>query len=974
MAAQAKKSLRGSSDDILDDLLGSEDEPSVKSTRASQAAGSSSGRAWNPSVQTSKKSVLEDDFYSKLAVEAAEGSSTSDVQSLGDVDDLAAEILGIPEPGSGPLKTPMKGPGISDSSRGAEKTTRKLPAAGKDLLSDKEQDAPKKAAPTSSKSSCDRKPEESKGKESPQTPLRTTAPAQRRKELMFEDDNDDDMLEALGFGSGKKEEKLRPARSMLDELFGGGSAAKVLEELNTGERRDFKQDEKSQKQPEKKECWDKEDLIFGEYQPSMGSRPSRRQSVSRFTAENMGEPKAEPRSKPSPPASQSPVRRRGSRANWLGLKDEDFFDSELPSPVKTSSTVGITPSPASQLPAAEEAAAKTGPEEQEDWLMAALARKRAQAQAKAEKREAEPLEAMGEWPCPRSPLSQPAASPAAAQPAAAPQDTAAGTGGSRGLVPWLSTVKPASVSPSDTAKEDPSGDDNTMVPTPSLPGEKEIPDPAPLTQTEKSPAGVCLSPSPQAEAPALDVLPEKRLGAPAAQLCEETSGCRAELLSVKAHVAELEGKVQTLEMLQEEQKLLLESVQRQHQEDQDLLKSTHRTLMKVQEETHRQQEDMLRWQKEQLLAQMEKQRQDAEQERAELLEQHRLDLEQLREMQRASVQKLWKDYEEQIQHLKWLKEREMDVVTSAISHIRSLNGDMDLHDLDCKVEATHHSASQELATKAQQWDKQLRMLRDRLSQQQKDREEEWMRLQELAAKREARLDEQTRLMEREQAELKIRGQELKAKEEQLRKDQERLDEAWKELWMEKEKVNDAVLHVELQEEEVEKLLAQKIAEAHRIELEHQARLQDVLQNLEQLKQQQQQRLHQGSVPSAQDLGAPSNGPSSAMAELSRVLWVGRDVLGRSTQSAVPLTAAAPWAPVPDVPPLVETPPRHRFRDIGEVMAVADRALLSAQVQTLRFHIQKEKYLLENEKLFKSMKKAPCNTSSPLASRPSFSGL
>lgn len=35
-------------------------------------------------------------------------------------------------------------------------------------------------------------------------------------------------------------------------------------------------------------------------------------------------------------------------------------------------------------------------------------------------------------------------------------------------------------------------------------------------------------------------------------------------------------QVQTLEMLQEEQKLLLESVQRQHQEDLDLLKSTHR--------------------------------------------------------------------------------------------------------------------------------------------------------------------------------------------------------------------------------------------------------------------------------------------------------------------------------------------------------------------------------------------------------------
>lgn len=56
-------------------------------------------------------------------------------------------------------------------------------------------------------------------------------------------------------------------------------------------------------------------------------------------------------------------------------------------------------------------------------------------------------------------------------------------------------------------------------------------------------------------------------------------------------------------------------------------------------------------------------------------------------------------------------------MTQSVSHrgdpaltplYRSLNDDMDLHDLDCKVEATHHSASQELATKAQQWDKQLR--------------------------------------------------------------------------------------------------------------------------------------------------------------------------------------------------------------------------------------------------------------------------
>ncbi|XP_065504176.1 fas-binding factor 1 [Caloenas nicobarica] len=990
----------GSVDDILDDLLGSDDEPSVKSTRASQAAGSSGGRARNPSVQTSKKSFLEDDFYSKLAVEAAEGSSASDtdVQSLGDMDDLDAEILGIPKPGSGPWKTPMKGPGKCDSSRGAVKTKGKLPTPGKDLadpladlLSDKEQDAPMKAGPTSSKSSCDRKPEESKGKEPLQTPLRTTAPVQRRKELMFEDDDDDDLLEALGFGSHRKEQELRPAHSKLDELFGRGSAAKVLEEPGTGERKEFKLDEKFQKQPEKEEGRDKEDLVFGEYQPSMGSRPSRRQSV-RFSAENTCEPKTEPRSKPSPPASLNPVRRRGSGGDWLGLKDEVFFDSEPPSPVKTS-MVGVSPSPASQLPAAEEAAAaKTGPQEQEDWLMAALARKKARALAKAEEREAKPLEAAGEGPRPRSPLSQPtASSAAAAQQAAAPQDTAASTDGSRGPVPWLSTAKPASVNPSETAKEDPSGDANAMVPTALLPGEEEIPSPAPLTQ---------------AEAPALDVLPEKRLGAPTAQLCEETSGCRAELLSAQARVAELESQVQTLEMQLAEQKLLLERVQQRHQEDLDLQKNTHRTLMKVleetyeqREETYRQREEMLRWQKEQLLAEMEQRRQDAEQERAELLEQHQLALDKLREMQRASVLKMRKDQEEQLQHLKWLKEQEMDAVTSAFSHTRSLNGVTDLHDPSCKVKAIHHSTSQELATEAQQWDTQLRMLQDRLSQQQKDMEEERRWLRELAAKTEARLDKQTRLLEQERVELKMRSQELKAKEEQLGKDQERLDEAWKELRMEKEKVNDAALHVQQQEEEMEntnKLLAQKIAEARRIESEHQATLQDMLQNLEQLKQ-QQERLHQGSVPSASPLGLglPGQGSEALLTAFSPFLpGLRKEKPSRTCPRRQPereellkhpatsLTAAqdlsAPsngLSSTTDLSPLVETPPRHKFRDIREIMAVADRALLSAQVQTLRFQVQKENYSLEDEKLFlESMKKASYNTSSPLASRPSFSGL
>lgn len=122
---------------------------------------------------------------------------------------------------------------------------------------------------------------------------------------------------------------------------------------------------------------------------------------SRFSAENGSEPQPEPRSKP-PPAHQSPVRRSRAGGDWLGLKDEDFLDAEPSSAVKAS-PVESQPSPAaarrprpvSQLPAAEEAAAKPSPPEAEDWLSAALSRKKAQAQAKAQERDGKPSEAPG---------------------------------------------------------------------------------------------------------------------------------------------------------------------------------------------------------------------------------------------------------------------------------------------------------------------------------------------------------------------------------------------------------------------------------------------------------------------------------------------------------------------------------------------------------------------------------------------------
>uniref|UniRef100_A0A8B9RT89 Fas binding factor 1 n=1 Tax=Accipiter nisus TaxID=211598 RepID=A0A8B9RT89_9AVES len=726
-----------------------------------------------------------------------QGSSASDadpqalLQTLKDMDDMEADLLGISKRTSGPGKTTVKGPGKCDSVGGAVKTTGKVlapekgesvpmmekkplssppasrqykkfnfediddPLAG--LLSDEEQDAPKKPAPTGTRSSSEKKTEQSKEKEPPppQTPLHTMKPVRRREELTFEDDGDD-LMDALGFGNGPKgdekqgkaaeEEELRPARSKLDELLGRGSVAKILEQPSMGQHREFKLDKKYQKQPEKEEGRDEEDFVFGAYQPTVASMPegrlARRQSVSRFSAENSSEPKPDPHSRPPPPARRSPV--RGSRAggDWLGLKDEDFMDSEPTSPAKASPVV-------SSLPAAEEAAAKPDPLEEENWLSAALSRKKAQAQAKAQERNAKPSEAPGEGLDPCSPVSQPATSTGAPQQTAALQDKAASADGSGQLVSWLSPAKRASAHPSETAKADPSRDASAL-------GVFRV-----VVQFGQQYAE-------RAESPALGLLHERRLGPPTAQLYEDASGCQAALLSAQARVAELESQVRTLELERTQHKLLLESLQQRHQEDLDLLESAHRSRVKVVEETFGQREERLRREKEQLAAQLLSQSQDAEQARAELLAQHQqhlaaleqqstLELERLRELQRVSVQEMRKDHEEQLQRLKRLKDQEIDAVTSATSHTRSLNGvieqmekfSSDLHDLSHKVEATHHTTSQELAMGAQQRDKQLKVLQDRLLQQQRDMEEERSRLQEVIAKMEARLGEQTRLLEQE---------------------------------------------------------------------------------------------------------------------------------------------------------------------------------------------------------------------------------
>ncbi|KAM6104845.1 fas-binding factor 1 homolog [Pterocles gutturalis] len=387
---------------------------------------------------------------------------------------------------------------------------------------------------------------------------------------------------------------------------------------------------------------------------------------------------------------------------------------------------------------------------------------------------------------------------------------------------------------------------------------------------------------------------------------------------------------------------------------------------------------------------------------------------------RASIQEMRKNHEDELRLLKQLKDREMEAVTSTFSATRSLNGITeqveklfgDLRELSHKVEAVRHTTSEELATGAWQQDKQLQMLQDRLSQHQRDMEEERSRHQEAMAKLEARLDEQARLLEQERrraaaeqskveslqrsleeqrrmmtqqlsverAELERAKEqaELEAQEEQLRRERELLDKAWQELRLEKEKVNRAMLRIRQQEEEVKnmgELCSQKyeegeraLREACREVSEQQTSLQVMQQHLEQRKQ-QEQHLRQECLSMAHQRRQLQQLRQELRNNPTTLLTADQDLSAPTrglSSTLFSLTVVAPhaWALVPGSPPPVRVLPWHSPVGRTETLATAGSAGLHAALVLLKHWAQQDHDFLEEQQFFlESLKKAPYNTSS-----------
>ncbi|XP_067913982.1 fas-binding factor 1 homolog isoform X2 [Heterodontus francisci] len=865
MGSKQKKDFRKSIDDVLDDLLGEDDCSPSKSALPIAHSGSTHRRSVTTSSRPNKKSLLDDNFFNKLAQEVNkdnEESEISDVdpqallETMKDIDDMDADLFGKRKKLRSVPSHPTGKPAGTESSKLESARTTQNPETAKDMtsqdekrhsapmtsrrhykkftfddiddplagiLSDEEEEPkkPKKAMVSGQKPSLSSIDLQTHKKEEkvPSSPVSVPAvTSSQRKDELFFDDEGDDLMDALGFGDSPKtpkegskmeEETLRPVRSKLDELLGRGTAKKLLERPTTGERKEFKLDPKYKKTQEKEDVLD--DFTFGSYQPTVVTTPedrqSRRQSV-RFSPEGDRNPTIDEKPKVATPTPTTPTLARGSKgaADWLGLKDDVVpdLDNQMPSKEKQKGTMFYKAKSDSNLPAShnqskrphsadrppsaskpiDKAQIRSAPSTSKtdlsgvvegDWLKEALARKKSQVTESHFLASGDEVDAVT-GSCKESGslgAHRQSSITALKEPAAESNPVESRDIGSP--FPWENTRRQATPPLVTDTRKDCNTKNADVVASPR--GQQD---------DRPSALQVSLSTEQLQKLLQLQLLPsvsggqdlamdlpnavelENRLTAVQKQLKSTEAEQPTVLPTTEVKIIELESKVRKLELEREQQRALLDSLQQQHHNDLELIENAHRNRLKIIEESYQQREARLQEENRILSEQHVARQQSLDRERSELIARYQRKLtefeeekakekERLRELQRQSILDMRKEHEEQLQHVKQLKEQEIDAVTSASSHTRSLNSIIEqmgafsakLNDLSYKVESTHQSTSHEMEINARQRDEQQRAQQDRLVRQQRDLEEERARLQDVITKMEIRLNEQTRLLEKE---------------------------------------------------------------------------------------------------------------------------------------------------------------------------------------------------------------------------------
>ncbi|KPP77261.1 fas-binding factor 1-like [Scleropages formosus] len=774
--------LSGSIDDVLGDLLG-DDDPPVRTRSPVRIH----GQGGTLTSRSGKRSLLDDDFFSKLAEEAGQEE---------DMDDMDADLFGSKKkPSSAPPQTTVKAPEVGhksgDESKAGEtenpESEVKKPSSAptpatrgykkftfndrgnslSDLLDDsRTTEVPKDSIPEDK----GLPPSESPAKKREETASPTRAP-KKREELTFDDD-EDDLMDALGFGESPKGKGVqkkesnppRPARTRLDEILGRGTSPHLLERPPTGEKKEV--------QPEKsvstKDVIDGEDdITFGSYQPTITLTPegrqSRRQSV-RFSTEE------DCQSLERKPKTASPSTKRTSKppTDWSGLKQDS--QSVQPKP-KQASPSGARPNkPAADwlgLMQDEEEVDYEQPVSAHDGQVPVLSL----APSQADKQSAPSSQATPGGPPRTQSVNTKPSSPQVTPSWPRPESST-----SRESEDWLSEAltrkKTLSVSKTEeraAPHEVPQG----------LGQEVDI------EAFLRPPVNKALQLVIRAQKKRTDqpLLAQSQLWGLGGALQRKDAEQQSNEHALQARIIQLEGQVRSLQLERDQMQVLLESIQQRHRQDTELMETTHRARVKLLEESSAQREARARQDSEDLAERLASVTRLAEQERAELQAQYQRrlaqsqedrdrEVERLRDLQRKSILEMKKDHEEQVQRLKRLKDEEIDAVTSATSQTRSLTVVIEqmelfsrrLGELSSRVESTHEHTAQGLELSARQREEQLRAQQNAMAA-------ERARLKEVIAKMDIQLAEQQRQLEKER--WRVTAEQAKAESAQRALDEER---------------------------------------------------------------------------------------------------------------------------------------------------------------------------------------------------------
>ncbi|XP_031567504.1 fas-binding factor 1 homolog [Actinia tenebrosa] len=247
------------------------------------------------------------------------------------------------------------------------------------------------------------------------------------------------------------------------------------------------------------------------------------------------------------------------------------------------------------------------------------------------------------------------------------------------------------------------------------------------------------------------------------------------------YVAQLEAKVRRLEMEIDHLQTTLNSMKTRHHTEMANIDTSNKAHIKTLEESYQLRETRIKEETDLQVSHYKDRIRALEEEKSTMQAAHlrkvqslessrNIDLDRIKELHRKGVEEMRQEHEEEMAHLRKLKEQEVSAATSAHGHTKSLqslmqqvlNSTKDVSDMRTQIETTHKSniSERELAAKAR--DEYLTHLQERLAKQQAENDEERARLQGLIAKMEVHMREQSRQVDQERWRLTQEDSRIKA--------------------------------------------------------------------------------------------------------------------------------------------------------------------------------------------------------------------